>query len=264
MRATTLLNRLLDLPGISVCDAAWHGKQLVVDVRLRASRLVCPEPGCPHVSRAAYDTRVVPSWWRHLDFGEHEVIVRCLLRRLRCPVHGVRVQTVPFARPLARFTRDFEDLTAFLATKTDKTTITRLLRIDWDTVGRIGERVVADGLDEDRLDHLVHVGVDEVSWKKHHHYLTLLTDHDTKKVVWGKAGRDTATLDAFFDDLGAERAGRIEAVSMDMSPAYAKSVRADGHAPQAVICYDPFVRHEALQYRVEVKRLHLRPVAAGR
>lgn len=27
---------------------------------------------------------------------------------------------------------------------------------------------------------------------------------------------------------------------MDMGPAYAKSVRADGHAPQATICYDPF------------------------
>ena len=224
-----------------------------MDVRLRASRLACPEPGCPHVSRAAYDTRVVPSSWRHLDFGEHEVIVRCLLRRLRCPEHGVRVQGVPFARPLARFTRDFEDLTAFLATKTDKTTITRLLRIDWDTVGRIGERVVADGLDEDRLEGLVHLGVDEVSWK-HHHYLTLLTDHDTKKVVWGKAGRDTATLDAFFDDLGADRAGRIEAVSMDMGPAYAKSVRADGHAPQATICYDPFHAVKLVTDALDVER----------
>ena len=27
---------------------------------------------------------------------------------------------------------------------------------------------------------------------------------------------------------------------MDMGPAFAKSVRAEGHAPQAVICYDPF------------------------
>lgn len=240
MRATTLANRLLDLPGVRVSDVAWHGQQLVVDVQLRAKLLACPEPGCGYSTKARYDSRAVPSWWRHLDFGEHMVFVRCLLARLECPVHGVRVQAVPFARVLARFTRDFEDLTAFLATKTDKTTITGLLRIDWDTVGRICERVVADGLDQDRLEDLVHIGVDELSWKKHHHYLTLLTDHDSKKVVWGKAGRDAATLDAFFDELGSERAARIEAVSMDMGPAYAKSVRADGHAPQATICYDPF------------------------
>lgn len=41
--------------------------------------------------------------------------------------------------------RDLADLTAFLATRTDKTTIARFLRLDWDTVGRICDRVVAHG-----------------------------------------------------------------------------------------------------------------------
>jgi len=34
----------------------------------------------------------------------------------------------------------------------DKTALRRLVRIDWDTVGRIVERVMATGLDPDRLD----------------------------------------------------------------------------------------------------------------
>ena len=96
---------------------------------------------------------------------------------------------MPFARHRSGFTRDFEDLVASLATKTDKTTITRLSRLDWDSVGRICSRVVADGLDPARLDGLVRIGVDEVSWKRHHHYLTLVADHDTKKIVWGAPGR---------------------------------------------------------------------------
>jgi transposase len=237
-----------------VSAVAWQGQQLVIDVRLRTGRLACPALGCGYLTRAGYDSRVVPSWWRHLDFGEHQVIVRCLLRRLDCPAHGVLVQAVPFARRGARFTRDFEDVTAFWATKTDKTTIARSLRIDWDTVGRICERVVADGLDPQRLEGLVHVGVDEVSWKKRHNYLTLVTDHDAKKVVWGRPGRDTATLDAFFDDLGPQRAAGIEAVSMDMGPAYAKSVRADGHAPQATICYDPFHAVKLVTDALDVER----------
>ncbi len=57
--------------------------------------------------------------------------VRAGLRRLRCPEHGVRVESVPFARPRSGFSRDFEDMVAFLATKTDKTTITRMSRVDW-------------------------------------------------------------------------------------------------------------------------------------
>jgi transposase len=207
-----------------------------VDVALRRRRLVCPL--CPFSTRARYDTRPVTSTWRHLDFGRWQVLVRARLRRLACPQHGVRVEAIPFARARSGFTRDFEDLVAYLATKTDKTTITRLSRVDWDTVGRICERVVADGLDPTRLDGLVNIGVDEVSWRRHHRYLTLVADHTGKKIVWGAPGKDTATLDTFFAELGDQRAAQIEAVSMDMGAAFNKSVR--DHAPQAVICIDPF------------------------
>lgn len=239
MRDTTLLNRLLNLPGIRVQGVSLPGDgRLVVDVALRRRALACPV--CDWRTRFRYDTRPAPSWWRHLDFGAAIVVVRAELRRLDCPRHGVVVEAVPFARHRSGFTRDFEDVTAFLATKTDKTTIARFLRIDWDTVGRICERVVADSLDPDRLDALVNIGVDEVSWRKHHNYLTLVTNHTSGKIIWGKAGKDTATLDDFFTELGPDRAVQIEAVSMDMGPAFAKSVRADGHAPQAVICIDPF------------------------
>ena len=80
----------------------------------------------------------------------------------------------------------------------------------------------------------------EISWRKHHKYLTLVSNHDTSKIVWGAAGKDTATLDKFFSDLPDGAAAGIEAVSMDMGPAYAKSVRKPEPAPQAVICFDPF------------------------
>jgi transposase len=225
---------------------------MLVEVRLRARRLACPL--CPFTTRARYDTRPVSSYWRHLDFGTSTVVVCAGLRRVDCPEHGVLVEAVPFARYRSGFTRDFEDVTAYLATKTDKTTIARFLRIDWDTVGRICERVVATDLDQDRLDGLVNIGVDEISWRKHHKYLTLVTDHTRRKVVWGQAGKDTATLDAFFDDLGPDRAAQVEAVSMDMGAAYAKSVRADGHAPQAVVCIDPFHAVKLVAEALDVER----------
>ena len=102
----------------------------------------------------------------------------------------------------------------------------------------INLRYVALGLDPARLDGLVSIGVDEVSWKRHHNYLTLLTDHTGKKIVWGAEGKDTATLDAFFAELGSERADQLEAVSMDMGAAFNKSAREN--APKAVRCIDPF------------------------
>jgi transposase len=237
VRDTTLLNKLLDLPGIAVRGVSLPAPGgAVVEVALRRQRLECPE--CGWRTWARYDRRQVLSRWRYLDFGRWQIEVCARLRRLCCPVHGVRTEAVPFARPGAGFTRDFEDLIAWLATKMDKTAIVRYARIDWDTVGRICERVVADGLDPDRLDGLVHIGVDEVSWKRHHHYLTLVCDHAAKKVIWGKAGKDADTLDAFFAQLGAGRAAALQAVSSDMSAAFGKSIKAN--APQATRCIDPF------------------------
>ena len=238
MRVTTAFKRLLCLSGITVSGVEFGTSTVVVTVRLTAAKLQCPL--CVFTTKAAYDRRPVSSVWRHLDLAAWRLEVRSDLRRLECPTHGVRTEGVPFARPGSRFTRDFEDLAGWLATTMDKTALRRLMRIDWDTTGRIIERVIETGLDPKRLDDLFVVGVDEVSWRKGHSYLTMVSNNATGKFVWGQQGKDTATLDCFFDELGPERSEAIEAVSMDMGPAYDKSVRKPGHATHAVICYDPF------------------------
>ena len=141
---------------------------------LRSHRLHCP--ACAYTTAARYDTRPVPSSWRHLD-------LRAGLRRLQCPTHGVRTEAVPFARAGSDFTRDFEDLVGWLATAMDKTAIVRLVRIDWDSVGRIIARVMDYKLDPKRLENLFVVGVDAVAWHKGQQYITLVSDHQRRKLV---------------------------------------------------------------------------------
>jgi transposase len=236
VRITTAFSRLLRLDGVNVTAVEFLGSLIVVSVVLKRRRLVCPH--CGHVTRWRYDTRKEPSRWRHLDLGVWRVEIRARLRRLRCPDHGVVTEAVGFARPGAHLTRDFDALLAWLATRTDKTSIARLCRVSWRTVGRACARVVAAELDPGRLDGLFRIGVDEISWRKHHKYLTLVVDHDRAKVVWGASGKDAKTLDQFFGALGPERAALIEAVSMDLGPAYLKSVTE--HASSAIVCADPF------------------------
>jgi transposase len=240
VRATTLFNTLLDLEGVTVTGVRCSDDDVRLAVRLRRKRLVCPEPDCGYTTRWRVDTRPEDSSWRSLDMGARKVVVAARLRRLDCPDHGVLVEQVPFARHRVRFTRDFEDLVAWCASKMDKTAVSRLLRISWPTVGAIIERVTADGLDESRLDGLVDIGVDEISWKKHHNYLTVVVDHASGDVIWTGEGKDTAALDAFFAELGPQRAAQLRAISLDMGKAYPKSVAKTDHAPQAEICWDPF------------------------
>ena len=306
MRVTTAFSRLLRLPGVWVRKVRFEPDVVVVEVALRRRRLVCPE--CGYSTRFRKDTRPEDSVWRHLDLGVWRLEIHCRRRRLWCPQHGARTEGVPFARPGAEFTRDFECLVAWLATRTDKSTIKRMLRIDWDTVGRIVKRVCDDELDPGRLNDLYDIGIDEVSWKRQHKYLTLVVDHQRRQVVWGCKGSGAAAADAFFDELdppppdavaehakqpraasepaimvpfgpcatvpaghgipgawlapGLEiepaifaRAGRLRAVSMDMGPGYAKSVRE--HAPQAIVCIDPYhVVQLANQALDEVRRAY--------
>jgi transposase len=264
VRVTAAFNMLLQLDGVNVTGVEFEPDRVVVDVRLRRRRLVCPH--CGYSTAARHNVQARRSSWRALDLGVWQVIVRARLRRLACPEHGVVVEAVPFARHATRFTRDVEDLVAWLATRMDKTAVTRLCRVNWRTVGEIIARVVADELDPHRLDGLYEIGVDEVSYRKQHHYLTVVANHRTGEVVWADEGKDTAAAGRFFDALGADRAAKLTAISMDMGPAYRKA--AADHAPQATVCYDPFhvvaVRHEAPCIRERVRDPPLRAVAAVR
>ena len=83
-------------------------------------------------------------------------------------------------------------------TKTDRTATCRLTRIDWETAGRIIDRVGAELLPADRLNDLFEISIDEVAWRKGHHYLTLVGDHRTGRVAWGADGKGQAAADTFF------------------------------------------------------------------
>jgi transposase len=126
---------------------------------------------------------------------------------------------------------------AWLAQQMPKSPITRLLMVGWDTVGTIIERVVADRLDRHRLDGLVAIGVDEISYRRGQLYLTTVVDHQNGGIVWAAPGRNAQTLQQFFDLLG-DRKQSIKAVSLDMSGRYQQAINAS--IPHADICFDPF------------------------
>jgi Helix-turn-helix domain of transposase family ISL3/Transposase len=258
VRVTTAFSRLLNLRGVWVRQVHFEPDRVVLEVALKRRRLLCPL--CEYSMASRKDKRPVDSIWRHLDLGIWRLEIHCRRRRLWCPQHGARTEGVPFARPGSEFTRDFECLVGWLATRTDKTTIKAMLRIDWDTVGRIVKRVCDDELDPGRLNGLFDIGIDEVSWKRQHNYLTLVADHLRGKIVWGTDGAGEKAADRFFEELDpeiaappplhadpgsedgeptvGERAAKLRAISLDRGHGYAASARK--HAPQAVICIDPY------------------------
>jgi transposase len=233
VRVSTAFNRILALPGASVTAVAFTDEGIVVSLRRRARRHRCP---CGRRA-AGYDRSI--RRWRHLDLAASRVWLEAEIWRVQCRAcERVRTECVPWARPGARLSRDLEDLIAWLAQRTDKTSICRLLRVSWETVQAVVMRVVAEHLDDTRLAGVFNLGVDEISYKRGHQYLTVVADHDSGRVLHVAKGRSQAALQGFFDLLGPDRCAQVQAISMDMATIWrepcARSI------PQAAICFDPF------------------------
>lgn len=233
MRVTTAFNRLLRLPGTSVSAVSIGDRDVEVTIAPRARRLRCP---CGWTTHAVYDRR--RRRWRHLDLGTQRLWLVYRIRRLDCPDCGVVTETVPWARPGARHTLDFEATVLWLAKRTDRTTVASLLRCSWQTVTTIVTRTVKAMLTTMAPAGATRIGVDEICYRHPHKYLTVIGDHDTGKVVHVEPGRSSMSLAAYYAAQPDSHLRRITAVSMDAAPAWFATTRT--WARNARICLDPF------------------------
>ena len=187
MRSAKMLLHALGVEGAVLEDVRWEetakAPRLVVSVRpVRDERKRCSL--CGRRCRG-YDRGDGLRTWRAPDFGLSEVLIEAKSPRVVCREHGVVVARVPWARARTGFTRAFEDLIAWLAVKTDRSALAELLRVAWRSVGKVLRRVLTD--ERKRVDvfaNLERIGIDEISYKKNHCYLTVVVNHATGRLVW--------------------------------------------------------------------------------
>jgi transposase len=172
----------------------------------------------------------------------------------------VRVEDFPWAEPWARVTTALAHAVAVLARQMSWQQTATHYRLNWKTVASVVRRAVEYGLRE-RIQRPLHVlGIDEVSRRKGHHYLTVVYDLERRVLVWVGEDRTEQTVAKFFTALGRRRCSTIGVVCMDMWAPYLQAV--EQHAPNAQIVFDRFhiVQHlnRAVDEvrRAEMRRLH--------
>ena len=251
LRSSTLLRVILSIQQLLVRDFHLEPDGVVVEV---APTWKIPRCGdCGSLSRSVHDRR--ERYWRHLDLGGMTVRLRYSMRRIHCKqCGGVKTEQVPWAAPRSNFTFAFEERVAFLAQQSSKTAVSGLMRVMWRTVGGIVGRVVPRRLDveQDRLDGLRHIGIDELSYRRHHEYITVVIDHERGVVVWASRGKSAGTLRAFFEALGPERCAKIESVTIDMSKAFISAV--EEMVPHARLVFDRFHVQRLVQNALDETR----------
>jgi transposase len=232
----TFIRKSLGLKSHFVLDVREEEEGLVAAVdRIAGRKLRCGECGLEtNRTHGRLKTRI----WRDLRMRERHlfIVYRCF--RVVCPVHGVRTEKIPWADRWARVTRELARAIALMARKMSWKETAEYFGLDWKVVASIVRRAVAEGLQRRKWKPLHEIGVDEVSRKKGHHYLTLVCDLERKQLIWVGEDRKEETLNKFFQWLGKGKAQSIKAVCCDMWAPYLKSIRE--HLPKATIVFDRF------------------------
>lgn len=231
-----LTDQLFSAKGWHITATTRLADRVVVHVEPMRASAICS--GCGETKHRIHDAKPARDW-RHLDGWNVATFVRSSVRRVRCRHCGVRVERVPWARTRSRFTHAFEAEVLRRARDTSISGVCRQLRLHWTSVMRLIERWVEESAEKQFRRPLRFIGVDEVSYGRgQNKYLTIVWDHLRSRVVWIGRGKDRDTLDGFFAKLGARRAHKLVAVTMDMAQAYINAVKAA--APQADLVFDRF------------------------
>lgn len=208
-------------------NCADGSDEIHVYVRLkRGHNHRCPYCGkkCPCYDKASNYKKggtlldnLYPAFWRAPDLGTIKVYIHARLDRVSCKDHGVVTEGVPWAYPDCHHTSAFDKIAAFFGIHLNKSMASKLLRVDYKSIGRSISRVRND-LEPDltvRFENLVNIGVDETSYKKGHKYITVVVNHDTSEVVWVHEGHSEETFSKFFEELTPEQRAGIKTVSGD-------------------------------------------------
>jgi transposase len=235
-------------------DAAARTLTIGVDFHA-GSRFAYPNTPGEH---PVHDTQT--KRYRHLNFFQHECFLEVRGPRVKLPDGSVRLIEPPWAGKLSGFTLLFEALVLCLCREMPFAAVARVVGESWHRVAAIAQRYVDLALAEADFSTVRALAIDETSKARGHDYVTIAADAERRAVIFVTETREAQAIERLAADLTAHGGDpkAIEAVSIDMSPAYIKGVTA--HLPEAVITFDKFhvIAHAShaldLTRRAEQKR----------
>jgi len=222
----------------------WKVTEVSIDSGSRQVRVrVECARGVPWADPETRERAAIKDWqertWRHLDTCEYETVISASVPRIILSDGRTMMVSVPWAEAGGRFTRSFEGHVIELLTqcRTVKGTA-RLAGITEDAVDGVLKRAVERGLSRRAAAELKNIGLDEKAIRKGHRYATILTDLDSGAVIDVAEDRTREATVKLLTALPERSLAGIEAVAMDMWPAFIGAV--GELLPEASIVFDRF------------------------
>jgi transposase len=203
--------------------------------------------------------------WRHLNVFQHRCQTTCRLPRGKCRQcgHVFRVRP-PWEGLSTHFTKEFEAFALLLMREMPMSKVAEAVGETDTRLWRMLFRQVDAAYAGADYSNVCCVGVDEMSVRKGHEYISVFADLVRKRVLFATEGKDQETWLKFVETLEKHNGHRhaLTQVSMDMSPAYQKGVKETCRNAQVV--FDKFhVIGHANQAVDEVRRAEVRLGGVG-
>ncbi len=235
---------------ISSVDLNMAGNRVDIEIEYTDTTGVCPECGAACSKHDDRERRT----WRHLDTMQFSTYLHAQLPRIKCPCHGVKTVTAPWATKNSRFTLLFESFAIRVIQASRSIEEARkLLKLNWHQVEAIKRRAVERGLARRDSMAIEYLGIDEKQFRSGHRYITNLVDLKQGRVLDVVEDRkEDACKALLLQALTKEQREEVTAVALDMWKAYANAVKTI--LPQAMIVHDRFHISQHLNQAVDQVR----------
>ena len=236
MLVETLIQNTLEMQGFRVAEVQ------MVNGSLEAT--VAPDrryaPCCSVCGRkAVYRDRRPERRFRHVPLWGITVLLLYAPRRVTCNhCGGIFVESLPWATGKKRFTRALMVTLATWARVLTWKQVASLFHCAWSTVATAVDEAVRYGLANRDLSGVTLIGIDEISRKRGHVYVTNVYDLGERRLIWSGEGRGKETLKSFFDTFGLEQTAKLLGICCDMWQPYVDVIKE--MAPQALLVFDKF------------------------
>ena len=240
--------RFLRFEGYKTIDVATSIKQQSVVVKLEISET---KPFNCHVCGTPFARYIHTKIRRVKDLSLRGFTTEIVFPRrtgecLKCQKQ--RVEEVDFVSPLSpHYTVDYS---WWLGEMCEFATVKRgaeFAGVDNMSLRRIDFNRMRFMMKNYKIPYATRISVDEVYARsksahkresRNKRFFTVITDLDTRKVIWVSPSRDQEALDQFFTIVGDKFCKLIEVIAMDQHEPYRASAKK--HCPHAVVVWDKF------------------------
>jgi transposase len=226
-------------------NAEFHPDHIIFRAQLRKNIKRCAHCNSLDVRIKETNERT----FRMLNLGQKRTQLKIDTHKIWCQkCNNKSWIKLPFVYGKIPMTKTFVHYIIQLTAMTTLLCVALFLGLQWKTVRNIDKAYLSKRAKQFSFMKLRYISIDEIAIKKGHNYMTIFTDISTGQIIHAVEGRSEEVLRSFLKLL-SKKAKRLRGIGIDMSAAYASSIKK--HLPNIAIIFDRFHVTKLLNHTID-------------